>query len=559
MVKKFYGVDLNFDNIPMDDEKTWDLIGNGNTKGIFQFASNLAISVVTKIKPRNIEELSAANSFIRPGASGLDEYIISKVDPSKIKKLHPDLDPLLATTYGAIVYQEQIMGLIAEVMGIDFGEADVYRRWLEKPEKFKEKVVKWKDDFVQLGLKKGYSQKLMDLLAQLIIDNSGYGFNKSHAVSYSIIGYWTAYMKANFPLVFFTAMLNGNLDEADSFMAEARKQGIEILPPHVNHSKLLFTVEGNKNIRVGFNAIKGVGPKAVDSIVANQPFKSIDDYFERNDKSAVNKGVVASLIGAGTFDNLGLRVGEHDIPREVSDSFTFTSIDGEEYVLMNREQLSKWYELLNEVNSKKAAPNHIVPTELIKGKYFNEFQLIEEKDGGIVIPQDKLKDLGIKLSDLVDQAPTRKKPKGSFDKALDPMKDIPPFRKPLILHHRELSQIKVSALDLYLKESDELGFSFLPHPMEKHMDKINLYEDTLEGEMMVTAGIITEIIKRPIRGGKFMYWVMVKSPRDTVRVTLWADQFEAHKDHVQKHKLVIVRGKKGYGGIGMDVLKAAKI
>ena len=185
MVKEIYGVDLNFNNIPLDDKKTWDLISSGHTLGVFQFASQLAVNVVTKIKPRNIEELSAANAFIRPGASGLEEYIAAKLDPNKRRKLHPNLDPILESTYGAIVYQEQIMGLIAEVQGIDFGEADQYRRLLEKAHKPEnvEKVAKWKEEFIENGLKRGYDKKLIDLLVELIIENSGYGFNKSHMIS----------------------------------------------------------------------------------------------------------------------------------------------------------------------------------------------------------------------------------------------------------------------------------------------------------------------------------------------------------------------------------------
>lgn len=185
LVKKIYGVDINFDNIPFNDEKTWDLICKGQTLGVFQFASQLAINVITKLKPRNIEELAAANAFIRPGASGLEEYIEAKKDPSKRRKLHPKLDPILESTYGSIVYQEQIMGLIAEVMGIDFGEADQYRRLLEKAGKPEnaEKVAKWKEEFIRLGLENGFEKELIDLLVDLIIENSGYGFNKSHTIS----------------------------------------------------------------------------------------------------------------------------------------------------------------------------------------------------------------------------------------------------------------------------------------------------------------------------------------------------------------------------------------
>ncbi|MNB98635.1 DNA polymerase III subunit alpha [compost metagenome] len=561
MVKEIYGVDINYNNIPLDDEKTWNLIGNGNTLGVFQFASHLAVSVVTKVKPRNIEELAAANAFIRPGASGLDDYVNAKININKIHKLHPSLDPILDVTYGSIVYQEQIMGLIAAVMDIDFGEADVYRRWLEKPTKFAEKVAKWKEDFIKIGIEKGFSQKLVDHLVQLIIDNCGYGFNKSHAIAYSIVSYWTAYMKANFPLVFYTTMLNGNLDEADSFMAEARKLEIKILPPHVNSSKFTFTVEKNETIRAGFNSIKGVGPKAVESIIATQPYSNVDDYFARNDKSAVNKGVVGALIDAGAFDGLGLKIEERDIPHELHGKFNLEWIENELFVYFEREQMSKWYGLLNEINSTKASPNHLVPTSLIKGKYFSQLQLIEEKDGDvIVVPQDKLSELDLKLSDLSDQTPTRKKSKGSFDKSLDPMKSVPIFRKPIILHHRELSTIQVTNLERYLKETEEFGFSFLPHPLEHHMDKINIYEEIPEGGVMTTAGIITDIVKRPTKKpGNYMYWVTVKSPRDSVRVTLWSNQMESHKDYVKKHHLIMVRGTKGYGGMGADVIKKVKI
>ncbi|MNJ90410.1 DNA polymerase III subunit alpha [compost metagenome] len=556
IIKKIYGDDVNFNNIPLDDQKTWDLIGQGHTLGVFQFASNLAISVVTKVKPKNIEELSAANAFIRPGSSGLEEYLVAKEYPAKRRKMHPDLDKTLDATYGSIVYQEQIMGLIAEVMDIDFGEADVYRRYLEKPSKFAKEVAEWKIKFIDLGLAKGYSQKLVDLLVNLIIENCGYGFNKSHAVAYSIISYWTAYMKANYPLIFYTAMLNGNLDEAEFFMAEANKLGIKVLPPHVNDSKYHFTISGQEGIRAGFNAIKGVGPKAVDSIIENQPFASIDDYFARGDKAAINKGVVGALIQAGAFEGMGIHIESGDIPVELNEKFGFQTINNDQYVILNREQMNKWYELLNEINTVKAPPNFVVSTDLIPGKFFDKYDLIEEKDGsGIVIPENILKEMKIKVESLSDPNKTRKKPKGSFDKAVDPMKNIAPFRKPFIIHHRVLSEISISYLDLYLKEQEEIGFSFLPHPLEKHMDKINLYDEIEDGQPMVTAGIITSIVQRKTKTNKPFYWVTIKSPRDSVRVTLWGNQFDAYKQHIYKNSLIVVKGTKGFGGIGCDSFK----
>lgn len=558
IVKQIYGVDLNFNNIPMNDQKTWDLISRGHTLGVFQFASALAISVITKMKPQNIEELSAANAFIRPGASGLEEYMIAKADPRKRRKLNPEIDKHLEVTYGAIVYQEQIMSLIAEVMGIDFGSADEYRRMLEKAGKPEnaEKLKKWKVEFTQKGLAKGYSQKLVDLLVNLIIENSGYGFNKSHAVSYSIISYWTAYMKANYPLVFYTAMLNGNLDEAEHFMAEANKLDIKVLPPHVNESKLGFSIDSKGNIRAGFNAIKGVGPKAVDSIIAYQPFKSIDDFFAKNDKAAVNKGVVTALIKAGAFEEMGIQIKDDDIPSELRDNFSFEEINNEEYVVLNREQMKQWNEYLANINSKKPVPKYVVPTSLIPGKYFDQYELVEEKDGsGIVIPEDVIAKMKISLSSLPDQTKTRKKPKGSFDSANDPLKNVPVFRKPFIMHSRELSQIKISYLDLYLQESEDFGFSFLPHPLEQHMDKIQLFDDIEDGRTMVTAGIVTSVAQRRTKTGKPYYWVTIKSPRDSVRVTLWDNVFAKHKGYLNINDLILVKGAKGFGGITPEEIR----
>ncbi|AEO93598.1 DNA polymerase [Bacillus phage G] len=560
IVKKIYGVDINFDNIPFDDQRTWDLISKGRTLGVFQFASPLAISVITKMKPQNIEELSAANAFIRPGASGLEEYMIAKANPLKRKKMAAELDKHLDVTYGSIVYQEQIMNLIAEVMGIDFGEADIYRRMLEDAAKGKDKakaqLAQWKIDFTAKGLEKGYSQKLTDLLVNLLIENSGYGFNKSHAVSYSIISYWTAYMKANYPLVFYTAMLNGNVDDAENFMSEANKLDIKVLPPHVNESKLEFSIDSKGNIRAGFNAIKGVGPKAVESIMANQPFNSVDDFYERNDKAAINKGVVTALIKAGAFNDMGIKIREEDIPFELRDKFEFQSIDDEEYVVLNREQMKQWNEYLNDINSKKPVAKYLVPTQFIPGKYFDQYELVEEKDGsGIVLPEDVMQKMKISISSLPDQTKTRKKPKGSFDSANDPLKKIEPFRKPFILHSRELSQITISYLDLYLQETEDFGFSFLPHPLENHMDKIQLFDDIQDGQTMVTAGIITSIIQRKTKTNKPFYWVTIRTPRDNVRITLWDNVFAKYKEHMKKNGLLLVKGSKGFGGITPEIIR----
>lgn len=447
------------------------------------------------------------------------------------------------------------MGLIAEVMGIDFGEADQYRRMLEKAHKPEnaEKLTKWKVEFTQLGLEKGYSQKLIELLVQLIIDNSGYGFNKSHAVSYSIISYWTAYMKANFPLVFYTTLLNGNLDDADAFIAEARQLGIEVLPPHVNSSKFNFSVEDGTKIRAGFNAVKGVGPKAVDVIIETQPFKSVDDFKERTGKTC-NKKVWEAVIKFGAFDGLGIEVEKEDLPEGIE--FEAEAIEGEDnklLVKLNRKQMALWYEKVQEENNRKAPPNYLVPSEFIPGKYLNnpEYELVEEKDGGYVIPEDQLKKLGVNKTYL--GGTTRKKPKGMFAKK--PINLVPVERRVFTLFGEEISKVEVEYMEVYLEESDELGFSFLPHPLEKYMKRINIYEDVEDGGLMMTAGIIEGMQKRMTKNNKPFYWVFLRTPRDRVRFTLWDNQLKQYQSIIKKNNLVAIKGFKGFGGMSADEIK----
>lgn len=556
MVKELYGVELNFNNIPIDDKKAWDLISSASTLGIFQFSSRLAISVLEKVRPTNIEELAAANSFIRPGVIGLDEYVETKQNPQKVRKLHPKIDPIFEKTYGAMVFQEQLMQLVGVVMGIDFGSADIYRRMLEKPSKFVNEVAQWKEEFVQKGIENGFGEKLSTYLIDFILNSAGYSFNKSHAVCYSLIGYWTAYMKSNYPLVFYTSILNGNLEYADLFMSEARKEGIKILPPHVNHSKLYFTVEGEDSIRAGFNVIKGVGPKAVDSIIATQPYASIDDYFERNDKSALNKGVLTALIKSGCFENMGFAIESSDILEQYQDKFV---VKGDS-VYLDKEKMCKWYDLINELNARKPVQNFLVPNVMIKGKYFDQYEIIQEKDSdAVVIPEDRLKDIGLKLEQLPDKNTTRKKSKGSFEKAIDPLKSVNSFRKALILHQDVLSQIETTDIDRYLKECEEFGFSFIPHPLEKKANDIHIYDDVEDGKFLLTAGIIMNIEQRKTSKGKPYYWLIIRTPRDTVRVTVWQNQMDSYKKMLFKNNIVLVRGVKGFGGMSLEEIKQISI
>ena len=188
LINKHYNKHYTQMDIPLDNEKAWNLICDAKyLRGIFQMDGAAAVPVIKKIQPRCMEDLSAVNAFIRPGTSGLDEYCEAKKDPSKLKKIWPSFDKILAPTMGGIVYQEQVMGLIAELLGIDFGEADIYRRALEKADRPKNKpiVEKFNKEAIPSGVSRGIPRKACETIAKAIIDNSAYLFNKSHSVDLS--------------------------------------------------------------------------------------------------------------------------------------------------------------------------------------------------------------------------------------------------------------------------------------------------------------------------------------------------------------------------------------
>jgi DNA polymerase III alpha subunit len=564
IINELYDVNMDEDDIPEDDEKTWNLVCNGDTKGIFQMASNVAIPVIKKIQPRSIEELSAVNAFIRPGSSGLEEYLEGKKDPSEIRKLDPKIDEYLEPTYGAIVYQEQIMQLISELMGISFGEADLYRRALEDADEPKNRKIV--DDFnnnvVENAVEQGFDREVAELVRRLIIENSGYGFNKSHSVAYTKISYQTAYLKANYPLVFYTAMFNGNIDSIDTFIKEAKDKGITVKPPHVNKSNFKSTIEDKENniIRLGLNAVKGFGPKAVESIMNTQPYESMDDFLDRNNLRSVNKGVIEAGLNVNAFKGIGIEIDEDDIPQSLKQFFEFENKDDKTLLHLNRSQKKKWFAKYNELKNAGPIPNYFIPTSMIKGKYLQRDDLRIEEDKGfdsaIVIPENKLDKFGLLLDDVKDFR-TRKRPKDGL-KANKKKRKMPKYRRALIKYCKEISQANENDLQAYLKEKEIIGYSFKKHPLEAHMDKIMPYDSISDGEILQTAGIISEVQQRTSRNGNPYYWVILQTPEEKVRVTIWSNQYNKYEDTFTKNNIIAVRGKKGYGGMNMDKLKVIK-
>lgn len=548
---------MTLDDIPLDDENTWKAFKTCNTKGVFQFSSPLALSVLKKMQCGNMEELAAANSFIRPGTGGLDDYVKGKRDRSTIKVLDPRLNKWLEVTYGAIVFQEQVMGLISELMGISFGQADIYRRALEKMHKAanREKVNYFNDNVVKIAKQRGFKEEEAEYIRKLIIDNCGYLFNKSHAVCYSYISYYTAWMKVNYPLIFHKTMLNGNLDNLGEFIDLARDDNIKLKTPHVNYSFYDTTIESEieKSLRIGFNSINGVGAKAVEGIVLNRPYNIINDFFEKNNSKTTNKKVVESLINSGSFDDLGIEINKSYVSDESLISMGF-DLNSEGNIVLNKKQLQCWYKYYIEASSPKTIPNYEVNIGLIKNKYIDQYDLVEEKDSSnVVIPEIFLSMLELTVNSGIK---TRKKPKGILKTMLDEEKGTSDsFTKPFIKHGKEIASIKINQIDLYLEDIDLYSYSFIEHPLQKYANKITVFGDAKDGDLCIEAGIITALIPRKTKNDKTFYWLMLRTPLETIKIQLWENQYKRYKNLIKQYALVAVKGTKGYGGIGLTEMK----
>ena len=304
-------IELRFNQIPLNDAKTFELLQRGDTVGIFQLESDGMKNALREIKPTHFLDIVAVNALYRPGPMQfIPLYASRKHNLEPVVMPHPDLTPILQETYGVIVYQEQIMRIANVMAGFTIGEADLLRRAVSK--KKREVLEQQRAAFVKGSLKKGYNEQTAQEVYELIVRFADYGFPKSHAVAYSIISYQMAYLKANFPVNFYAALLTnatGNSDKLMQILAEAKANGIEILPPSINRSVRHFKVENGK-IRFSLSAIKGVSQPFLQQLMQarkerQQPFDSIFDLAVTLTTAHFQRKVVEPLIKAGALDEFG--------------------------------------------------------------------------------------------------------------------------------------------------------------------------------------------------------------------------------------------------------------
>ena len=309
--------DPNFDitKIPLDDKKTFKLISQGKTLGVFQLESSGFREMLRRLKPSKLQDLIAAIALYRPGPlkSGMVEsFIKRKNGKEKIHYDFPELKPILEETYGVIVYQEQVMQIAAKLAGFTLGQADVLRKAMGK--KKPEVMRKQREVFVKGAVALGHDKKKVEQLFDDIEKFAGYGFNKSHAAGYALLSYRTAYLKAHYPNEFLCANMTAEThsqnftEKIHQFVSEAKRWRIKVVPPDINRSEYRFTLLEDGSILFGLSAIKNVGEAAVEEIVRARkkggPFKSFKNFLERIDSRKVNKKVIESLIKAGAFDSI---------------------------------------------------------------------------------------------------------------------------------------------------------------------------------------------------------------------------------------------------------------
>lgn len=313
-LKKIYainGKNIDIDKLPTDDKKTFKLLKRGETTGVFQLESTGFQRYLKQLKPSNIEDIIAMVALYRPGPMQyIPKYIKRKHGKEKIEYLHPSLKPILESTYGVCVYQEQVMKIAQDMAGYSMSEADILRKAIGK--KIAKLLKSQKKKFLN-GLKEnGYSKELGEKVWSWITPFAQYSFNKSHAAAYAQVAYQTAYLKAHYPEEFMSSLLTAdqkNIDRLGFLMTECKRMGIKVLQPDVNESFTHFSVVPKKHqIRFGLAAIKHVGTKLVEEIVENRKengkYNSLDDFLSRINSRHLNKKSLEALAKAGAFETL---------------------------------------------------------------------------------------------------------------------------------------------------------------------------------------------------------------------------------------------------------------
>ncbi|MGC9330700.1 MAG: DNA polymerase III subunit alpha [Bacteroidales bacterium] len=502
-IKDAKGVEVDMNNIPREDKKTYELFSKGQTTGIFQFESDNMKKYLKQLKPSRFMDLVAMNALHRPGPMQyIPSYIHRKYGKEKIEYDHPIMEEYLKETFGITVFQEQVMLLSRRLAGFTRGESDTLRKAMGKKKfdlmdklkvKFKEGCLKNQDFLDGCKQTKKKPEKLIDKIWKDWENFASYAFNKSHAVCYAELAYTTTYLKANYPAEFMAAVMSRNQDEISKIslqMEECRRMGIKVLGPSVNDSYSTFHVDENNNIRFGLNAIKGVGSNAVKQIIKQRKkdgkYKDIFDFISRVDLHQVNKKSLESLVYGGGFD-------------------CFDGIERYQFMCKDKQEIPFLETLIKYGNQKQA-----------------------DKSNGISIWGDMLED--------TIQTP-----------------GIPTCEK-------------WSVTEMLKKEKEYIGMYMSAHPLDEYkleMSQLNLVpvsdlktkpEDYTKKDFMI-AGYITDAFEKRTKNNKLYGSITLEDYSDSYKITLFGKDYINHKSLFCKGYGVLIRGRMEPGWKNKDELQ----
>ena len=314
ILKRTQGVDIDISALPMDNQKTYELLQRGDTTGVFQFESGGMRRYLKDLVPTRFEDIIAMGALYRPGPmEWIPGYIEAQHNPETVRYLHASFEPILKETNGVAIYQEQILQIARDFAGFTLGEADILRKAVGK--KIGSLLNEQKEKFLKGAVSNGHDEKFAQEVFEKVIEPfAGYGFNKSHAACYAMISYRTAYLKANYPTEFMAALLSADADNTDRVVMEIMEcetMGISVLSPSINDSYSSFTVVNDSTIRFGLSAIKGLGQGTVDEILGVReeggPFSSLENLLQRVPAKLMNKKTIEALALSGALDDLGER------------------------------------------------------------------------------------------------------------------------------------------------------------------------------------------------------------------------------------------------------------
>jgi len=468
------------ETLAWDDATTYELLGRGDTLGVFQLDGGPMRSLLRQMRPDNFEDISAVIALYRPGPMGANSHInyaLRKNGLQEIRPIHPELaEPLaeiLSTTHGLIVYQEQVMAIAQKVAGYSLGAADLLRRAMGK--KKKEILDKEFVPFSEGMRANGFSDRAISTLWEILVPFSDYAFNKAHSAAYGLVSYWTAYLKANYPTEYMAALLTSVRDDKDKsalYLGECRRMGITVLPPDVNSSDANFTAVG-VDIRFGLTAVRNVGANVVEAIVVARhqkgAFTSFTDFLDKVPAVVCNKRTIESLIKAGAFDSLG---------------------HGRRALLTVHEQ----------------AVDAVVDVK--RNEAVGQFDLF---GGGL---DDGAPRFSVEVPDIPD-----------WDKKLR------------LAFEREM-------LGLYVSDHPLLGLEHvLARSADVTIAALMADESRQDGSTVTIAGLITSLQRRMSRNGNPWASVTIEDIDGSIEVNFFGDTYLAHATALVEDAIVVIRGR----------------